>query len=78
MPDEFNMAFWVMPTDLNTQSYFINLFDRAFVWAESANTRVSYKFKIGARDTDFIQPTYSPVAANRMIQLSNWNYISVS
>ena len=48
MPDEFTVAFWVLPTDMNVNSYFINLFGRAFVWSSSATNKVYYKFITGA------------------------------
>lgn len=78
MLEEFNIAFWVMPTDLNPQSYFINLFERAYVWAESASTRLYYKFVTGSDVSNFIQPNNPALVSNQMIQLSNWNYVSIS
>ena len=54
MPEEFNIAFWVMPTDLNPKSYLINLFNRAYIWAELATTRAFYKYITGDLDTSFI------------------------
>jgi hypothetical protein len=57
MPTEFNIAFWVMPTDLSSKSFFINLFNRAYVWAESSNTRLFYKFQVGIGENDVVTPT---------------------
>lgn len=59
-----------MPTDLNTKSYFINLFTRAFIWAESSNTRVFYKFLTGPNDADSVSPANPGVLDNQKIQLS--------
>jgi hypothetical protein len=56
MPKEFNIAFWIMPTDLNSKSFFVNMFNRAQIWAESSNSRLFYRFITGALDTDFVKP----------------------
>lgn len=48
VPDEFSIAMWIMPTDLNAQSYFINMFNRAYLRAEVSDNRVFYEFKTGS------------------------------
>lgn len=77
-PDEFNIAFWLMPTDLNSKSFFLNMFNRAQIWAESANGRLFYRFITGPMDADFVKPVDPGDVNNQKIQLSNWNYVSVS
>jgi hypothetical protein len=56
MPEEFTVAFWVLPKELNSKSFFVNLFNRAQVWSESANYKVQYKFITGSMDSDFVSP----------------------
>lgn len=43
-PNEFTVSFWVYPTDIDTASYFLNLFNRAFIWGEKATMYIFYKF----------------------------------
>jgi hypothetical protein len=40
MPETFTVAFWALPKELNSKSFFVNLFNRAYVWSESANMKV--------------------------------------
>jgi hypothetical protein len=55
MPQTFTISFWVLVKELNSKSFFINLFNRALVWSESANMKVFYKFITGANpDADFV------------------------
>jgi hypothetical protein len=56
MPESFTVSFWVLVKELNTNSFFINLFNRAYIWSESANYKVFYKFMTGKADSDFVSP----------------------
>ena len=47
VPDEFTVGFWVMPSILNANSYFTNLFGRIQLYALSSNQYVFYKFITG-------------------------------
>jgi hypothetical protein len=79
MPDQFTVAFWVLPKELNTKSYFINFFNRGYIWSESASNRVFYKFIIGPNEnTDFVSPAYDTPIDDNKITLSAWTYIAVS
>ena len=51
MLDEFMIAFWVMPSTLNSNSFLVNAFNRAYIWAESSNTNLYYKYVTGPDDT---------------------------
>ena len=45
------IAFWVMPSTLNSNSFLVNAFNRAYIWAESSNTNLYYKYVTGPDDT---------------------------
>jgi hypothetical protein len=63
MPTTFTVSFWVLVKELNTKSFFVNLFNRAYVWSESTNNNIWYKFITGPNpDTDFVAPTPTPNA----------------
>jgi len=78
MPEEFTIAFWVMTRELNAKSYFINLFQRGYVWGESASSRVYYKFMTGPAESNYITPVDPSNINNQKVGLNLWTYISVS
>jgi hypothetical protein len=78
MPEEFMIAFWVLPTDLNSKSYLINAFDRAQIWAEQSTTRLQYKHITGPGENDYVKALDPTPTSNQLLQLSNWNYVAVS
>ena len=79
MPEQFTVAFWALPRELNSKSFFINFFNRGYIWSETANMRVFYRFMTGPNEIlDFVQPAYeTPIDANK-ISLNQWTYISIS
>jgi hypothetical protein len=63
MPTTFTVSFWVLVKELNAKSFFVNLFNRAYVWSESTNMNIGYKFITGPiSDTDFVAPIQTPNA----------------
>eukprot|EP00347_Sterkiella_histriomuscorum_P007679 403347989 len=74
IPKEFSIGFWVSPTILNTNSFFINAFGRVQVFTQSATKNILYKYMTGASTS--VSPTY--VSANQVMALSSWNYVAVS
>lgn len=71
MPEQFTLAFWILPKELNTKSFFINIFNRGYIWSESANMRVFYRFITGPNEnTDFVSPEYDTPNENNKISLN--------
>ncbi len=71
MPEQFTVAFWALPRELNSKSFFINFFNRGYIWSETANMRVFYKFITGPNEnSDFVQPSYDAVVDANKISLN--------
>ena len=61
MPTTYTVSFWVLVKELNAKSFFINLFNRAYIWSESTNYKVGYKFITGNNpDSDFVSAVDQP------------------
>lgn len=69
---DFTLSFWVLPTQLNADSYFISLFDRIQVKASSIDSKVKFLFE---KSTGvYIEPTYT----TNTISMGSWVYVAVS
>jgi hypothetical protein len=80
VPDEFTVAFWVRPQVLSTINYFLNAFNRIYVFSQQVTqiNKVSFVYKVGPSNNvaDNVEPVYNE--ANRVVEVNNWNYIAIS
>ena len=80
VPDEFTVAFWVRPQVLSTINYFLNAFNRIYVFSQQVTqiNKVSFVYKVGPSNNvaDNVEPFYNE--ANRVVEVNNLNYIAIS
>jgi hypothetical protein len=80
VPDEFTMAFWVRPQVLSSINYFLNAFNRVYVYSQQVTqiNKVSFIYKVGPTSgaADVVEPVYNQV--NRVVETNSWNYIAIS
>lgn len=72
MPQEFTLSFWAQAEVLSTETYLINLFNRAHIKIVSSGVR--FLFENGP--STYIEPTYT--GSLNQITIGNWFYVSVS
>jgi hypothetical protein len=74
------MAFWVRPQVLSSINYFLNAFNRIYVYSQQVTqiNKVSFVYKVGPSSaaTDTVEPVYNEI--NRVVETNNWNYIAIS
>jgi len=80
VPDEFTMAFWVRPQVLSSINYFLNAFNRIYVYSQQVTqiNKVSFIYKVGPTSgaADIVEPVYNQII--RVVETNSWNYIAIS
>ena len=74
------MAFWVRPQVLSSINYFLNAFNRVYVYSQQVTqiNKVSFIYKVGPTSgaADVVEPVYNQI--NRVVETNSWNYIAIS
>jgi len=66
VPNELTIALWVRPDSLLSKSYFVNAFNRVYLYTQASDQKVSFVYKVGpsASVADNIEPIYMTSPSN--------------